>query len=561
MRGFSAVADLRRIQASGLEPAVLDIEPLLQLAAALRFDELATALGEALRSARGSGQLNSAHDTQLRTVLAFARKISGHWDKAESSYRKVANAPEFESAAWDRARALMGIAEIKSFRGDFEEALAIYGQAATLARETEARELLALCLIAMAGIHSRTGDQMTARQLLAEATEALGTEESPEHRFVRSHLFLSHGLFAFREGNLSSAEEYIQRALEHLSDEFPLERADALRYLAIFKSGRGQFNEALSLHQQALAIFKSLGFTFGMARTYNSIGRTFLALTFLEEAIFYMEKGVRICRELRAYAELATVYGKIGNAYMICEDYGRAIHYLQRDLELSNRFKNYYALGYTHRNLGRCYALGGNVEDGLQHLNESLALFQFVEDSANTGRVYLDLALASAERDLLEQAQEMGRKAIGLLETVSASECAYARLVLGAIERRLGHLDESEQLLKTAMQKLESGGKSSRLSEGYYEMGLLAMAREQRSEAFGLLEKSLRLAKELGLKKHAARCFSVLEKIGDLELLELLMRDINEPSEHLRGQLAPDLLEAIRVASPASMAAEEVARA
>ncbi|MBM3462101.1 MAG: tetratricopeptide repeat protein [Armatimonadetes bacterium] len=538
MRGFSAVNEIKELAATafrgeGQERQRDDLEALVPLAQSHKYGMLSPLLGRLARVAGEGGDLLAS--LRLLNLQGRALRITGEWDAAEAAYNEALDKCS-EAQAYERGCAYSGLATLKGYRGEYEDALQDLAHAMKHARNADSPALQALYKCQQAGIFSRTGDQSRARNLLDEALEAVAESEDEACRYVRSQASLGHGLHAFREGDLTRAEEHMGQALSLLSeDDYPVERGEVLRYLGVIKGALGQNAEAMRCLVAALRLFREAGYTYGQARTYNSIGRTFLQSTRLEEAIFYMEKGVRICRELRAEAELATVYGKIGNAYMLCEDYGRAVHYLLQDLELSNRFKNYYALGYTHRNLGRCYTMGGNLEDGIQHLNESLGLFQFVEDSANTARVYIDLCQANTERGKLQDARQFGQKALNLLTGHKMKmEAAYAHVVLGGIERRLGNLDASTMHLSEAMPDLETAGKSSRLAEAFYETGQLAADRGEREKAFQNLERALQCAKELGLKKHATRCFAVMEHLGDLELLQLLSRDMED-----RGKKTP----------------------
>lgn len=533
LRSLLSQAAVARV-ADGLSQSA-DTQGVLALAEAHQYRELVAPLAELGRSCTLAGlRLPGA---RILVLLANALKMVGDWQRAEATYSALVEHSSADVLRYERAMAHLGLAEILGYRGDYEDSIRHASSAYVLATHENDRALECLISCFQAGIHSRTGDQPRGRELLERAVSLVAQVEGERTAYLWSEIERTQGLFSFRDGDMATAEEKFAAAAGRLSHaHYPVECGEALRYLGVVKGTRGRDKESLETHRDALVLFRRADCLFGQARTFNSIGRTFLQLTRLEEALFYMEKGVRMCRDLGADAELATICGKIGNAYMLAEDYGRAITYLQQDLELSKRFRNYYALAYTHRNLGRCYTRGGNLEEGINYLKDSLSLFQFVNDGANLGRVLLDLCQADAERGKLHDARNLGGKAlIQLINHKQFSEVAFAHVVLGAVERRLGHLTESAEHLTEAFAGLEPHGFSSRLAEAHYEQGLLDADRGQPEPAFSHLGMALTIAKELGLKKHAARCYAAMEGIGEIELLAHLTSSVGTRRAHSRG--------------------------
>ncbi|MBI3925547.1 MAG: tetratricopeptide repeat protein [Armatimonadetes bacterium] len=467
---------------------------------------------------------------RARNGYADACLVLGRWDRAQRELKRTIESDLTGVAREEVIRARLSLGQALSRRGEREEAQEHFLEALKTAHEGNLMGLVTKAKIHLGANAGRTGEIDEGKDYLDEAGTLLAKiPEGPEKREIEAFHHTQCGLHMFRLGQNQQATAEFQHALRCLQGMSSLEVAGIRRYMGVMASLKRDYRDALNHHIEALTMFKASGCRYGQAKVYDSIGRTFLALNRMEEAIFSFKKSEALCRRLGANSELATLYGKLGQVYMIREDYETAVKYFRRDLDISSRFRNYYALGYSYRNLGRSLIQVGLMEEAITNLKESLGLFQYVEDSINLGRVYMDLCQAHVKAGRPVEATEAGRKAHSLFkEQNMRSALAFLTSLFGTIARMNGEHQESEKNFKQAIEQLPEEGSAAWRAETFYEMGILYREQSRIDEAVSAFKNALRIAREAGLNRQTGRYLRDLESIDEAELFRAWMEDFPE---------------------------------
>ncbi|MBI3929130.1 MAG: tetratricopeptide repeat protein [Armatimonadetes bacterium] len=511
----------------GREPGQSAYEELMErgreFARQLEFPSAAEIFRQALELA---GETTAAG--QARNELARCCCVLGSWADAENCIESVLREP---SPAPEQARAWLLRGELMSMKGDPEETARSLQFALELAIANRLRELTVEARCCLAEHAGRTGAVEESRALIEAGLDELEElEPGPSVSALRATLLTQLGLYHFRCTRLRLAEEKALEALRTLEGTGPsLTQANVQRYLGVITGLRRKHRTALTYHLGALDIFKQAGHRYGQAKIYESIGRSFLALNRMEEAVFSFRKCEQLCLDLGAHSELATLYGKLGQVYMLREDYETAADYFRRDLDLSNRFRNHYALGYSHRNLGQCLVQLGCLDDAIGSLSASLALFERVGDAFNLARVRMDLCHAYIRKGDGEKARGMGEEARALFEDHEMrKELDYLEALSGSVARLQGDPEEAGRRLRSAIERLGVHGPSSWLAESYYELGVLERQRSDRPAAVDALKNAVRVARQAGLTRETSRFLQELEDLDERELFLTWMEGLED---------------------------------
>ncbi|WP_433133226.1 AfsR/SARP family transcriptional regulator [Micromonospora sp. CA-240977] len=142
-------------------------------------------------------------------------------------------------------------------RGEADEALETARQAAAGAQEVGDQLLTGYCLRTVAKALIRLGRGAAAEELLRTA---LGVSIRAGDRWGRAATLVALGELHLCEGDLDEAERRIGEAVriwEALS--LPLDRAHALRDLALVERARGRHEAAAALRTEVLAVFRQYG--------------------------------------------------------------------------------------------------------------------------------------------------------------------------------------------------------------------------------------------------------------------------------------------------------------
>lgn len=477
----------------------------------LRFEAAVSKYQEAAGSSDEAQQQAAA-----RLGLARCQTVTGSWQSAE---RVLKNLLESNLPDLLRVEGLLLRAELLSMRGLPEFCGESLKEAHRLGTNL-GDALRCTTSIRLAEHLAQIGSGDDSNKLLDVAEVLLERVEEPERRRLKAELLMQRGLGHFRKARLKKASDFLESSLETLCrDEDRLLRAKSLRYLGVAWGIRRQHRSALLRHLDALAIYREASCPFGQAKVYESLGRAFLSLNRLEEAIYSLKRCESLCIELGAQAELATLYGKLGQVYMFREDFATAANFFRKDLAISRQFKNPYALAYSYRNLGQCLVQLQLVDQAAEALQASQSLFAQVDDQFNEARVQMDLCQAYVSRAQVTEANLVLSKAReAFMEQNMAKELAYLLSLEGTIARLSGRFDEAHERLNESILKLSKSGDSAWLAEAYYRRGLLARDQGHRDRAVNDLKNAVRVARRAGLSRETGRYLEELKNLDERAL-------------------------------------------
>ena len=495
------------------------MEQASQLVGELNYAQAAGLYEKAILAVRKLPR-EERHSCEGRTRREYADIciVLGWWDRAERELRQVLDLTR-EMPPEQRVLGWLALGNLMANRGDPEQATTCFFSAQDLAEEHELGRELALTRCNLGSIAGRTGNLEEARSLIDQTLQDLPKlPEHPGNAELEAALWTQLGLYHFRMARLQPAESALQKALDLLPPS-TLEEGNIRRYLGVIAGLRRKPKSALEFHMQALDIFLKASCIFGQAKVYESIGRTFLAVNRMEEAIHTFKKSEAICARLGANAELATLAGKLGQVYMLREDFATAANYFRRDLEISSRFRNYYTLGFSHRNLGRCLIQLGSLDEAISHLHVSLEMFRAIEETLSEGRVHMDLCQAHLRRSRPLEATGHCQRARSIFSQYGMhSELTFLDCLQASVARLSGDLSGAEEQLTAAIGKFAATGSSAWLAEAHHEMGILRLEQGLKAEAIEAFKEAVRTARQAGLNRESGRYLHELELLSESEL-------------------------------------------
>ncbi|MEM7352252.1 MAG: serine/threonine-protein kinase [Acidobacteriota bacterium] len=224
------------------------------------YDQAVPRLERALTIRRGfQGPMRSEVAESLN-YLAVTFAKAGAYDRAEPYFRE---ALEVRRALYGETHqkvldSVNNLALLLHEKGDYTTAEELYREALRLGGERAAGDTTVLSNLALLlfdrGAYGEAEElyRRTLRQIEAE------TPQSPVAARVRSEL----GMTLFEQGRLDEAENVLRRAVEQrrtlLGSQHP-DLALSLRPLATVLVQRGELEEAIALHTEALAIRRQVG--------------------------------------------------------------------------------------------------------------------------------------------------------------------------------------------------------------------------------------------------------------------------------------------------------------
>jgi predicted ATPase/transcriptional regulator with XRE-family HTH domain len=295
--------------------------------------------------------------------------------------------------------------------------------------------------------------------------------------------------FWWVRGYLAEGRSWLARALAAGAEAPPVVKARVLIGAGTLAESQGDYEQAVALHEEALAIYRSLDDRPGMSKALESLGS------------IAQDRG----------------------------DYAGATAYHQEALSLSTVGNDRQGIAHALLNLGSVAAYQGLDEQAVALKTEALGLLGELADQRGIAAALTDLGTLAFRADDLETATARYQEALVHWQQLGDKQgMALVLDGLGETEQRRGQLDEAHQLFARARPLFEELGDRRGLAVVYTAMAQLERLKGNVPEAVGFLGDSLQIVHALADREAIA---------GNLEELARLagVRGWHEPAARMMG--------------------------
>ena len=321
--------------------------------------------------------------------------LLGDFDKAEADYVAALKTSDDLNQI---ARARVRLGELADFRGEYETAVSLYGQALEEGIHTSNLLVIGRARRGLGIIHRKQGDTDRAVTQMLQA------------------------LAAFREAGEAR------------------EQARVLTSLGRTRHVRGEYQHALSNHDEALTILESLNDRWRIVQVLNDIGECHQALYDIETARTYHEKALELADQYEAHLIKPEILRNLGVDLVEQGDFNWGMAYLQEALESARGFGNREQEALSLYNLARAHLRIGNMAEA----GEAATDLQAVAEALNADR-FRALGLFVQGELFYQQGQQ--QEAVAALNAAAlAAQTAVDRGVLWKLHATMSHVVSEESI-------------------------------------------------------------------------------------------------------------------
>jgi predicted ATPase/class 3 adenylate cyclase len=217
---------------------------------------------------------------------------------------------------------------------------------------------------------------------------------------IAAKAFSGAGILAESQGDYDQAETLHDRALalsRKIGDR--IGTASSLTNLGIIARIQGDHDRAAHLHERALAMWEEIGDNRGVASSAYELGVLALTESDWPEAERHLKRSLEIGREIGAPAVLAPIYDGLGVlAFYECE-YGRAMHYYEEGLALWQALDDSRMVAHSLVNMAEAYYFQGDGDRAEALNTRALALFRELADRRGTAYTLAQIGKLALEKN------------------------------------------------------------------------------------------------------------------------------------------------------------------
>ncbi|HSI97427.1 MAG TPA: helix-turn-helix transcriptional regulator [Gaiellaceae bacterium] len=304
-------------------------------------------------------------------------------------------------------------------------------------------------------------------------------------------------------GQVREGIELLQRAREvaERAEFSDVDRADVLFRLGVCRYKLSSISTAIALFDQALELAERSGLPCGVLRSdvLQWRSRCHRRLRDYVAARDDVERALELAQDMGDRAAIARAYFQ---ASLIAQRQGHYVlsrSYAQRARELYQQVNDERNVGRLLLMLGGLTLLLGDEEHAVEHLKASYSRALDVDSPADAAQALEGLARVHLNRGEYDQADELARNALDLLQGREdyLHEVCPSQLVLGRALMERGRLDEAEDCFRAADAAAEQMASISHRTEAWVALGDLAARRGDDREAARLYRSAAEALQEI----------------------------------------------------------------
>jgi tetratricopeptide (TPR) repeat protein len=284
-------------------------------------------------------------------------------------------------------------------------------------------------------------------------------------------------------GHVREAIELLQRARDLVErPEFSdVDRADVLFRLAVCRYKLSSISTAISLFGEALDLAERSELPCDQLRAQILHWRSRCHRR-MRDYVAARDDADRGLELAEAIGDRRTMADNYFQASLIAQRQGHYVlsrSYAQRAKELYQQVNDERNVGRLHLMLGGLTLLLGDEERAVEHLKASYSRALDADAPADAAQALEGIARVHLERGEYDQAEELARKSLALLQGREdyLHEVSPSQLVLGRALLERGRLDEAEECFRAADAAAEQMASISHRTEAWVALGDLAARR------------------------------------------------------------------------------------
>ncbi|MGJ3251911.1 MAG: tetratricopeptide repeat protein [Elainellaceae cyanobacterium] len=334
----------------------------------------------------------------------------------------------------------------------------------------------------------------------------LAQSEPAEARLNRANRLLQQGIQQALVSHFREALQSWQQALEiyrepEVQAAFPQEsrqgEGNALGNLGIAYRNLGDYQQAIDLYEQYLAIAREIGDRRGEGNALGNLGLAYWSLGDYPQAIDLYEQQLVIAREIGDRRGEGNALGNLGITYDNLGDYQQAIDLYEQQLVIAREIGDRSGEGTALGNLGIAYDNLGDYQQAIDFYEQQLVITRKIGDRqgegaalGNLGSAYLSLGDYPQAIDFYEQVLVIFRK-IGDRsgEGTALGNLGSAYLSLGDYQQAIDLYEQRLAIAREIGDRSGEGTALGNLGSAYLSLGDYQQAIERYQQALAIAQE------------------------------------------------------------------------
>ncbi|MEA5466940.1 CHAT domain-containing protein [Leptothoe sp. PORK10 BA2] len=272
---------------------------------------------------------------------------------------------------------------------------------------------------------------------------------------------------------------------------------------------QSQFQEALSVFEDALQASRQIGNQAIEARILNALSDTSWWLGNFSDALGYAEASFTLSELIGDRSGVADALRDIGDVYKSLSQYPEALEQYEQSLVITREIGDRAGEADTLNNIGNVYQSLGEYSEALEQYEQSLVITRVIGDRATEARTFNNIGIVHQSLGEYPEALEQYEQSLVITREIG-DRATEARTFnnIGLVHQSLGeYLGALEQYEQSLVITREIGDRATE-AQTLNNIGNVHQSLGKYSEALEQYEQSLVITQEIGDRAGEASTFN-----------------------------------------------------
>ncbi|WP_298511867.1 adenylate/guanylate cyclase domain-containing protein [uncultured Kordia sp.] len=260
-----------------------------------------------------------------------------------------------------------------------------------------------------------------------------------------------------KKGNYEEALSLAEKSLTIFKDLNENESiGNCYKQIATVNYYQGEFYDALTSFENSKEYFTKAGVKNGIASTTNNIGAIYYYLGNYSKALDNYKNALELHDDLNNEAQIAGTTQNIGNIYLILNDFENAKKYYKIAKEIHQKIANKKSLSLVLSSIGSVYMNEENYDTALSNYEASLKLAVESNEKQVQTEVFFNLGKLYEAKNNFSESVKFYNKSLNIAQEIKSSRHeSSAFIALGAIQLKLNKKEQSIKNCKLGLEIAE----------------------------------------------------------------------------------------------------------
>ncbi len=421
----------------------------------------------------------------LRSVVAIETNM-GFADSALAHYREIEQLARASGLRSTLALARLDLGDAHAARGNIDSSIAYYRRALDTAQSASSSFQRASAMFGVA-------EQFLRSSALDSSAHYFRSVEKMDTLY-RERARIGLGRIALARGQVDSATIFFEQGLPLAT---PQQRGDALGWMALTATQRGDLDSSMVLRRRSFAAYARFSDVEGQSTQMSSIGSLFLTRGMPDSALVYYRRALTFDAQSKSRDRERLQLQMMATVFLAADHADSALAFNRRSLALANRFDSPIPKANLFNNIGLVYLNLGQHDSARVYLDRALRINHDGSNVAgeavnltNLGllRIHVgvdDSAFVQLRRAMAEQSELPDRS----VDIVPRMYLARAFSVAGLHDSSLVHARAALALSSRASSRAVEGRALAQLGRTYAALGQRDSAQVYFTQAIAMLRR------------------------------------------------------------------------